>query len=50
MTKLTILIIALFLTACGGSSSTDNKPKHTSIFVLFENGGTVANEDRKSVV
>ncbi len=47
MTKFTILIIALFLTACGGSSSTDDKPKHPSIFVLFENGGTVSDKDKE---
>lgn len=50
MTKLAFLLIALFLTACGEQASTDEKQKHQSIFVLFENGGTVPENEQEEAL
>lgn len=46
MKILTFMFIALLLTACGEQATPPKKPPVQSVFVLFENGGTIAASDQ----
>ena len=46
MKILTFVFIALFISACGDGSAPTKKPPVQSVFVLFENGGTIAASDQ----
>ena len=46
MKILTFMFIALLLTACGEQAPPPQKPPVQSVFVLFENGGTIAASDQ----
>lgn len=46
MKILTFMFIALFISACGDSLAPTKKPPVQSVFVLFENGGTIAAPDQ----
>lgn len=50
MKLLTILFISLALVACGEQSQSTATRKSESIFVLIENGGTVAESDRDAAM
>ncbi|MCU7858323.1 MAG: hypothetical protein KZQ86_00510 [Candidatus Thiodiazotropha sp. (ex Lucinoma kastoroae)] len=50
MKNFTFIFIALFLTACGDKPQTGEKPLSQSIFVLFENGGTVPEEEKEDAL
>lgn len=42
----TFIFIALLITACGEQAAPTQKPQLQSVFILFENGGTIAPEDQ----
>ncbi len=46
MKTLTFILIALLITACGEQAAPTQKPQPQSIFILFENSGTIAPEDQ----
>lgn len=46
MKKLTFIFIALFVTACGEQAAPTQKPQLQSVFILFENGGTIAEAEQ----
>jgi len=50
MKKLTFIVIALLLSACNRQVPTDVKTSAPSIFVLFENGGTVPEDEREDAL
>lgn len=42
----TFIFIALLITGCGKQAAPIQKPQLQSVFILFENGGTIAPEDQ----
>ena len=46
MKKLQFLVMALVLSACDGQATAPQAQKTEGIFVLIENGGTIAEEDQ----
>ncbi|PCJ20518.1 MAG: hypothetical protein COA96_15775 [SAR86 cluster bacterium] len=46
MKILTLIFITLFATACGEQTAPIQKPQLQSVFILFENGGTIAEADQ----
>lgn len=46
MKHIITLVLALCITACGEQAQTSKAQPHEDIFVLIENGGTIASEDQ----
>ena len=50
MKTITFIFIVLSLSACGDRPATGEKPLSQSIFVLFENGGTVPEDEQEDAL
>ncbi len=46
MKTIIFVCLALFVSACGEQTPTTQKPETTSIFILFENGGTITEKEQ----